>query len=97
MEKLCTPVTVTAYGVTGGQSAAGMIADMNSTPGAAMRTTVFKVEKETKAAGGTEVSMTIKESVRGRNSAMNPLPPPRTYTIKVKKTGATWKLVDLPE
>lgn len=80
----------------GGMSAAGLIADMNSTPGSAMRTFVFKVEKETTAAGGNEVVMTIKESVRGRNSAMNPLPPPRTYTVRAKKTGKVWKLVELP-
>lgn len=97
VDKLCTPVTVTAFGVTGGQSAAGMIADMNSTPAGAMRTTVYKVEQETKAAGGTEVTMTVKASVRGRASAMNPLPPPVHYTVKAKKSGEAWKLVDLSE
>ncbi|MFA6318635.1 MAG: hypothetical protein WC943_14600 [Elusimicrobiota bacterium] len=81
----------------GKSSAAGLIADMNSTPSAAMRTTVYKLLKVTKSASGNEVSLEIRESVRGRGSAMNPLPAPRTYTVKARKSGASWKLVELPQ
>ncbi|MBI5625486.1 MAG: hypothetical protein HY924_17035 [Elusimicrobia bacterium] len=87
VEELCAPV--------GRTSAASMIADLNSTPSGAMRSSVYKVEEEKKAAGGAEVTMVIKESVRGRSSAMNPLPPPRRHTVKARKSGSAWKLVEL--
>lgn len=93
---LCTPKTMTVYGKTVNMgSAAGAINDMASTPAAMSRGFARKAESETKA--GDEVTLIARESVRGRASAMNPLPNPQRQTVKLKKTGEGWKIVDFAE
>lgn len=95
VDRLCTSRSMTVYGKTFNTgSAASMIAEMNSTPASAMRRFVYKVESETKASGGAEVSLVVKRSVMGRNTPMNPLPPPMQHKATLKKSGGTWKLTE---
>lgn len=98
VDTLCTPSSITAYGKTYNTgTGAGMIAELNSTPASAMRRFVYKLESETKAPGGAEISLVVKRSVVGRNSAMNPLPPPIMHNVTLRKSGGAWKLTEFSQ
>jgi hypothetical protein len=76
-----------------GFSAASMVADLSSTPAGAMRQFHHDLENEDEADDGT-VSLRVVETVLGRNTNFNKLPPPRRHDVKLREMDGVWKVLE---